>query len=318
MDRSEKPLSSKQLETLRESAVKPAVQVPVGIIPGTGLYPNEFAHLHRDWIEFSKNKDKQDNPIIRIPDNGPCRRRKKPSGAEGSKFLGKVVERDQPCAYCQGRSDEDHFEATHRNDTNRTLPVVDPHAAEILQWWFSRFETIPWLLMYTPRHRKVAKEIIGRPVSLTGLRHTFAARAAAMGLNQDTIKDYLGLSSDYSGGSIFPILQRASLRGNNPDGWRKRRTFRTYLSLLDSNEPLTAREIAEELNIKPRTVRRLMNKYERLELVKQTEKGDQHGTLKWTNTAEPDILLECPHSDCNKEFYALHPRSRHQSREHDM
>lgn len=310
------PLSPGQLETLRDSVVKPSSKVPINIVAGTGLYPNEFVHLHYDWIEFSKSGDKKDHPVIRIPDNEPCRRKKV---ERGRKNLGEFGERDQPCIFCRHRGDEDQFNAIHRSDRNRTITVVDSYAAEMLEWWFKRFNTIPWGMNSHPRHRAAAVEIIDRPVNLTGLRHTFAARAGAMGLGQSTIIDYLGLNREYPTNRIYQILQKASLEGDDYDGWRKQRSFRSYLSLLDSNKPLTVREIADEFSVSKNTVRTLMRKYEHHELVVCTQVDPkQHGKKKWTNIAKPDTLLECPSDNCEEQFHSLYEKSRHLSEECEL
>lgn len=317
MSRAEDPLSSDELTKLRESASKPSVRLPVAIVPATGLYPPEFLHLHPDWITFASDQKSLEHHTITIPDEEPCRRQKAVFGSESGGLLNtKFRERDQPCSYCTSHGGEQYFTAPHRDDSNRTITVTDDHAAELLKWWFTNFDTIPWEYR-TSRLRRASLHVIDRPVNLTGLRLTFAARAAAMGLDQDVIMDYMGVNSDFPTERLYRILFKHSAKGPNPDDSLNRRTHHSYLALLDAHGPLSVREIADEFDIQRVSARETMNKYERIGLVEKTQEwmnGVQPAL--WTNTVESGTPIKCEHEGCDKEFYSLEKRSKHTTKQH--
>lgn len=316
----EEPLSPEQLAALQELAAKPSVVLPVRIVPATGLYPHEFAHIHRDWIEFATNNNSINYHTITIPDREPCRRKKAKYGSSSGGLLNTgFTSRDQPCAYCQKRGDEDCFTAPHRNDSNRTIPITDKKASEILKWWFSKFETIPWQYAHESRLRKVAMQIIKRPVNLTGLRLTFAARAAVMGIEQDTVLDFMGINGNYPTSRLYQIFTEYSAMGVDPDGILKQRTYHSYLQLLSSEGPLAIKEIAEHFNTCVSTPNRLMNKYEKLGLVKKTQEwinGVQPAL--WINAVEPGTPVVCGHNGCNEKFMNLKKKTQHERTNHNL
>lgn len=319
MPSAEDPLLPDELAKLRETASKPSVKLPVAIVPATGLWPPEFAHLHSDWITFASDQNALEHHTITIPDESPCRRQKAVYGSKSGGLMNtKFRERDRPCDYCRNHGGEQYFTASHRDDSNRTITVTDEHAAEILKWWFTKFDTLPWKYASNSRLRRAALHILDRPINLTGLRHTFAARAAAMGLDLDVVMDYMGINGDYPTGRLYRILIEHSAKGANPDDILNQRTYHSYLSLLEDHGPLSAREIADHFDIRKTSARRTINKYEGVGLVEKTQEwinGVQPSL--WTNIVEPGTPVECKHEGCGKEFYSLERRSKHTTNQHE-
>lgn len=318
MPSAEDPLLPDELAKLSESASKPSVKLPVAIVPATGLWPPEFTHIHSDWITFASEQNSLKHHTITIPDEERCRRQKAVYGAESGGLMNtNFRERDQPCDYCTAHGGEQYFTAPHRNDSNRTIAVTDEHAAELLKWWFTKFDTVPWQYAHDPRLRRVALHIIDRPINLTGLRHTFAARAAAMGLDLDIVMDYMGINSDYPSDRLYRILFEHSGKGANPDDILNRRTYHSYLALLNNHGPLAVRGIADHFDIQKTSARGRINKYEGIGLVEKTQEwinGIQPAL--WINTVEPGTPVECGHEECDKEFYSLDRRSKHTTNKH--
>lgn len=319
MPSAEDPLLPDELAKLREAASKPSVRLPVAIVPATGLWPPEFAHLHSDWITFASDQKGLEYHTITIPDEDPCRRKKAVYGSESGGLMNtKFNKRDQPCDYCTAHGGEGYFTAPHRDDSNRTITITDEHAAELLKWWFTKFDTVPWGYIRDSRLRRVALHILDRPINLTGLRHTFAARAAAMGLDLDVVMDYMGINGDYPTSRLYQILVEHSAKGANPDDILNQRTYHSYLTLLNDHGPLAAREIADHFDIRKSSARRTISKYEKIGLAERTQESIRgvQPTL-WTNTVEPGTPVECEHEGCDKEFYSLERRSKHTTNQHE-
>ena len=215
-------LSSDELVTLQNKDLPLAAELPLNIIPATGLSPPEYLHLHRDWITFSGDSDDDpDYPVIRIPEEEKCRRQRQIPG--NTTELHGFKERDKPCAACRGRSKASKF-IRNRPEKMSTIVVVDDEAADLVEWWFSQIDTIPWHRRQTALKR-VCREHIGREITLLSLRHTFAARAAAMGITKSMILSQLGVQSPSA------RLEKIILKHDKGE-LREYTTFNQYLEFL--------------------------------------------------------------------------------------
>lgn len=296
------PLTPDELATLRQQDLPLAAKLPLDIIPSTGLWPPEYLHLHRDWITFT-NDDGPDQVIIRIPEEEQCRRQKQRPGNLSP--LDGITGRDKPCAACRSRSKSSKFVRDRPEEMN-TVVVVDDNAADTIEWWFSEVGTIPWHRRQTALKR-VCREHIGREITLLSLRHTFAAKAAAMGIEQPLILDQLGVQSPSE--RLEKIIHRYD-KGQSRDYT----TFNEYLTFLESHGPTTADEIADHFDVAPGTARRRLNDFEAVDLIDITRKAksgnDGHPAL-WNNAATPPTTVQCPEENCSEEFYTLHELKRH-------
>lgn len=297
-------LSPDELKTLQNKDIPPAAELPLAIIPATGLSPPEYLHLHRDWITFGGDSDSDlDSPIIRIPEEEQCRRQRQKPG--NTSRLDGFVERGKPCVACRNRSKASKF-IRNRPEEMSTVVVVDDEAADLVEWWFSKVDTIPWHRRQTALKR-VCREYIGREITLLSLRHTFAARAATMGIDKSTILSQLGVQSpSYRLKEIISNYDKGKLRGYT--------TFNQYLEFLELNGPATPDEIADYFDFAPGTVNRKMSQLQEFGLViikRESKTGyDGHQRL-WDNNAVPPTTIQCPEDGCPEEFYSLFKLKRH-------
>lgn len=303
------PLLPKELETLEQEATTAATIIPVTVVPSTGLQPAEFLHLHTDWIEWpSSRADAPDNVVIHIPSSEECRRSKIP---QGSRQAMRIMDRTEPCESCK-QNDKEIFHAPHREtDGYSPILVPDKRAQEILEWWFSQYDTIPWDGRIQKLDR-LAKKEIGRRVTLLGLRNTYVAQAASMGFDLDEIKRQIGYQSIPQG------RLRRVLREHGDFFDYEQLVISDYLTVLDKKGPITPSQIADHLGRTKSTVMKKLNKLAEEEMVKKTTEstpieGEQS---TWVTTVPPDSSLVCTHDGCEREFTCFVGRGIHQSKTH--
>lgn len=304
------PLTPEELNTLQKSAATAATTVPVTVVPSSGLQPAEFLHLHNDWIEWpSDEHDSPDNLIIHIPPSEECRRSKLPHG--GWPNPTDTVERDGPCGSCR-QNPEKKFQAPHREPTEySTVIVPDEEAQQVLDWWFSRYDTIPWDGRLHQLNR-LAEEEIGRRVTLNGLQNTYVARAASMGFGLNMIKQQIGYQSVPQG------RLRRVLREYGGFFDYEQLSIHDYLTALDREGPITPTELGDKVGRAKGTVQKKLNRLAKEGMVEKVtdSKPVAGGEATWVNTVPPNTKLICTYEGCDREFSGFVGRSQHEQKIH--
>jgi hypothetical protein len=306
--------------SLVEKTTRPGAWVPLTVVGGTGLHRTEFFHLHEDWIEWPGDRpDEPSNPLIRIPEEEDCRRKKVPQGHNSDVD---TIERDEPCDICQsnvspGDGLDQKFRTRRREGVSRLVPVVDKDAADALTWWFKQHDTIPWQNGYTVLNT-IAKEHLDRSerINHTALRRTFVARAAKMDLDLDLIADSVGVHSRELKEKGKPFTIIAKQFGDYNHVSYTQRSFQDYLMVLHTIGPASQGEIADALDLTYSGVRvqmRTLKEEGFIDKVGETSRG----APIWKAVAPPDTELECRNPDCKMSFDSTRGRGIHESMVHD-
>lgn len=234
------PLSSHELDTLTKSVnhsrynINHPTRLGVNIIPHSGLYSGEFAHLRERWIDWPA--DDEDPILITIPEKDEC-----PS----IRFdKNEIVDRDEPCRVCRDQRDG-HWEPANEHRV-RQIPVQDERAKQCLKSWFSRYNTIPASTSITNNIRAAAEASpLDRTVTALDLRLTYANQLAVMEFDREFIADVCGYSpapDAHSDTELFEILREHGYTRHQA------RDSDEILAELRTDSPLTNRELADRLN----------------------------------------------------------------------
>lgn len=205
---------------------------------------------------------------------------------------------------------------TDRHETaTKNIPVPDPKAIQVLEWWFKKYDTIPWNGSYRTLGNEVGR-ILGRKISHTGLRRTFAARAAKNGLQPDEIASFLGISPTAMENTRLPYKQIVIEYGDYQYfGDKKQLTFQDYLSVLHKIGPASSKEISYALDRTVGAVNGKLSWMEKEHLVRDINNAPVGSKQMWKPTAPVDTLLEC-REGCNESFSTVQGRSLHETKAH--
>lgn len=306
-------LTPEQWEELQSIVTHPGAQVPLSIVGCTGLQKSEFLHLNSDWIDWHSDRPEDpDVPIIHIPNSEECRRRKIPRGS-GTEMT--VVDRDGPCPNCKENTTDGYYHTDRHETATKNIPVPDPKAIQVLEWWFKKYDTIPWNGSYRTLGNEVGR-ILGRKISHTGLRRTFAARAAKNGLQPDEIASFLGISPTAMENTRLPYKQIVIEYGDYQYfGDKKQLTFQDYLNVLHKIGPASSKEISYALDRTVGAVNGKLSWMEKEHLVRDINNAPVGSKQMWKPTAPVDTLLEC-REGCNESFSTVQGRSLHETKAH--
>lgn len=207
------PLNVEQIEAFHEAAVEapdPDEElVGLGILY-TGMRNAAFHHMRPDWLEYSD----EGKLHIAVPATEVCTGGSGESGKDNAKGVN-LHQRGQPCHQCrdgtpkwvkkQKRDDEyddDLWHPKSKAGANRSIPVHEAEAAEILEWWFDMNEEVPMLhnavnrRIDSIRERAEIERLIppGQKYQVTAhdLRHTYGTMLARKGFDDWYIMQVMG------------------------------------------------------------------------------------------------------------------------------
>lgn len=308
-----KYLSPGQWKELQSVVSHPGAQVPLSVVGCTGLERSEFLHLHSDWIDWhSDQPEDPDVPIIHLPDSEECRRGKIPRGS-GTEMT--VVSRDSPCPNCRESRTDGQYRTTRHSTATRNIPVPDPKAINILEWWFSRFNTIPWNSSYKTL-RSESERVIGRKIGHSGLRTTFAARAANNGLKPTEIASFLGISPKTMKHPEQPY-KKIIVEHADCEYFSRKDTlsFQDYLEGLHELGTASNKEISRLMDRSIDQVNSKLSWMEKEGLTEDINDAPVGSKQMWKPLAPASTLLEC-REGCNDSFDTRQGRSVHETIAH--
>ena len=233
------------------------------IIPYSGLFSGEFAHMTSDWIDIPKSE--KEPIVIEVPKYAPC-----PNLS--LKQSGNITTSNKPCKSCRRRDGESVFRVPY-NHRSRIIPVQEPRAKERIKYWFSQYDSIPVSQDHVSSAVKRVQESsqIDREVTSFDLRFTFVVQLASMGFDPEMVADLSG----YKDATVPRIAQAFQIAGRvlkksvgpttNPDGSQIKTVSAKYDQNATVNELQVATYDSKVLvdnlkTIQPATIRELKDK----------------------------------------------------------
>lgn len=213
------------------------------ITPFTGLTANALAHLRREWVSWES-----DSVHIRVPDKASCNSFKSRSGGKSnSSSPPQVIERSNPCSFCEQKGEANQFESLRNNNPTESFRTVlhrdiAAPAVEFLEMVFQTYDR-PELAVHTSTLYNAANDIVedtpAGDYSYSKLKRTAPVIYAHYGLSPENISKL----TPYEVGSIKQIVQRT------PSVNFENHSTVSFLRAVVEMEPVTVSDLAEELGL---------------------------------------------------------------------
>ena len=195
------PLSPGQIEDFHEAATElndPKAELTGLTLLYSGLRNAEFHHMRDDWLEYSA----QGQLRIVVPKEAICTGGAGQTGKNNADGAN-LHQRGQPCSRCRASTpnwvsgSDDMWHPKSDAGGGRVIPIPEPDAVDILEWWFETNNAVPMLHKgVNSRIERIAEKAgIERDVTAHDLRDTYGTTLARREFDRWKIKDLLGHSS---------------------------------------------------------------------------------------------------------------------------
>lgn len=283
----------------------------VSIIPFSGLTTNALAHLRSDWIDW-----RQDRVEITIPSQASCNSFQTKGNSIISNQPPPIERRKRPCERCRNEGDTDQFQ--NRWDTGYNVEIkrywtalnrdIAEPAVEFLNTIFNVYGRSE-VATSQPTLIEAADSAAGDLVepdsaATTKLRRTGPVIYAEYGLTHSEISEI----TPYTKKTIELILD------TTPEVNSESTDTRQLLKQVKNQEPVTAKELGEELDQDPTGIRKRLNHLKSKDRVNVNNHHFGPPAAEWTTTDIWDAPFECEH--CNFESWSVMGIQTHKDLKH--
>jgi predicted transcriptional regulator len=302
--------SVKEWEAIREQDLSFLQDAATVIPPFAGLTSNALAHLRDDWLTF------RDEYIrIKVPTQASCNSYKSTTTG-GSDQPAQIVSREQPCRTCRKTGDTEGFEnlwsttdGTRRYDATLHRQLAAP-AVEVIEEIFStrgrpEFAATPRGVGEAAR-AAAEHQVDSNSNTYTHLLRTGPVLYCHYGLGKGDIVELTPYSTD----SIENII------AHTPGVSLQEVPTLSLLRSVNDMEPVTTRELADELNLSSATSlwERLQNLVEEDQLEENTKVNTGRRYSVWETVgswASPIPCGECEYESHSVRGVRVHRRLAH-------
>lgn len=309
MRSSAEPLTNDQLKEFIDAAEELYLpqRLIANIVPFTGLWPKEFVHLRKTYVE---DGDLDDILIIHLPNTMPC------TSVVFEAMGTETVQAPHECSYC--KMDNEARDGRCRTKCAREVHVTETRAQDFLRQFFRLYDEMPLNQPHKPVKKIVENSDIDRPVNYSTLVYTRIRRLGDRGLDIVDIAKEMGIEEKGSTLSNYGMEVQHALRASDShyaDEYR----IRDYFEFLKQNDSMTAKEIANEIDRHPSNVRRRLNNAaedNQIPIKKSTDTRMHSNPPVYSVPADAEYNLKC--SFCGIDFDTYRGKRIHESKMHDF